>query len=292
MLQLYKNIKSRRIALGMTQSELAEKAGYADKSMIAKIEKGSIDLPQSKIIAFAEILDIDPGELMGLEGVIPDNDDESHYNKIFSKNLNHYLQLYKISQAELAKRLSVSTASVSYWCKGLKAPRMDKVDLLCDIFHCSRSDLMDPMTSDLEPDSVITNLFPINLKKFPVLGEISCGVPKYAVEDRESYIMAGTDIKADFCLKAKGDSMINARIFDGDIVFIRQQDTVENGDIAAVVVNNENEALLKRLFYYQDKGLLILKPENPNYEDLIFTGEELNQVHILGKAIAFQSDVK
>ena len=213
MLQLYKNIKARRIALGMTQSELAEKAGYADKSMIAKIEKGSIDLPQSKIIAFAEILDIEPGELMGLEGVIQNN--------------GH-----------------------------------------------------------------VSNVFPINLKKFAVLGEISCGVPKYAIEDRESYIMAGTDIKADFCLKAKGDSMINARIFDGDIVFIRQQDTVENGDIAAVVVNNENEALLKRLFYYQDKGLLILKPENPNYEDLIFTGEELNQVHILGKAIAFQSDVK
>lgn len=68
MLQLYKNIKSRRIELNMTQSDLASKMGYADKSMIAKIEKGLIDLPQTKIIAFANALDIAPGILMGLDG--------------------------------------------------------------------------------------------------------------------------------------------------------------------------------------------------------------------------------
>lgn len=68
MLQLYKNIKSRRIELNMTQSDLASKMGYADKSMIAKIEKGLIDLPQTKIIAFANALDTAPGILMGLDG--------------------------------------------------------------------------------------------------------------------------------------------------------------------------------------------------------------------------------
>lgn len=139
---------------------------------------------------------------------------------------------------------------------------------------------------------VVSNVFPIEFKRFPMLGEIACGKPKYADEDRESYVMAGTNVNADFCLKASGDSMVNARILDGDIVFIRQQDMVENGEIAAVVVNNDSEATLKRLFYYQDKGLLILKAENPAYEDLIFQGEELNEVHILGKAVAFQSDVK
>lgn len=213
MLQLYKNIKAQRIALGMTQTELAEKAGYADKSMIAKIEKGSVDLPQSKILAFAKILDIEPGELMGW-------DDSTQYKNI------------------------------------------------------------------------VTNIYPIELKKFPLLGEVSCGVPKFASEDRESYVMAGTDIKADFCLKAKGDSMVNARINDGDIVFIRKQDIVENGEIAAVVVNDDNDATLKRFYYYQDKSLMILKPENPSYEDQIYTGNELEQVHILGKAVAFQSDVE
>lgn len=139
---------------------------------------------------------------------------------------------------------------------------------------------------------VVSNVFPIELKRFPMLGEIACGKPKYANEDRESYVMAGTNIKADFCLKASGDSMVNARILDGDIVFIRSQEMVENGEIAAVIVNNDSEATLKRVFYYQDKGLLILKAENPAYEDLIFQGNELNEVHILGKAVAFQSDVK
>lgn len=125
-----------------------------------------------------------------------------------------------------------------------------------------------------------------------MLGEIACGKPKYASEDRESYIRQEPDIKADFCLKASEDSMINARIFDGDIIFIKNQDTVENGEITAVVVNNDSEATLKRLYYYQEKRLLILKAENPAYEDLIYTGDELNQIRILGKAVAFQSDVR
>lgn len=141
-------------------------------------------------------------------------------------------------------------------------------------------------------ESEITNIYPIELKRFPMLGKIACGEPTYASEDRESYVMAGTDINADFCLKAKGESMINARICDGDIVFIKKQEIVENGEIAAVVVNNDNEATLKRFFYYSDKSMVILKAENPAYEDMIFTNDELNNFHVLGKAVAFQSDVK
>ena len=86
--------------------------------------------------------------------------------------------------------------------------------------------------------------------------------------------------------------MVNARILDGDIVFIKKQDMVENGEIAAVIVNNDNEATLKRFFYYAEKSMVILKAENPTYEDMIFTYEELNNFHVLGKAIAYQSDVK
>ena len=166
--------------------------------------------------------------------------------------------------------------------------KRDKIDTLAKALQISPAYIM----GWEEQEKKITNIYPIELKKFPLLGEVSCGVPKFANEDRESYIMAGTEIKADFCLIAKGDSMINARINDGDIIFIRKQDTVENGEIAAVVVNDDNEALLKRFYYYSDKGLLILKPENPAYEDMIYSGEELNHIHVLGKAVAFQSDVK
>ena len=132
-------------------------------------------------------------------------------------------------------------------------------------------------------------LQPVTTKKLPLLGEIACGEPTYADEDRESYVEVGTDIKADVCLKAKGDSMINARIHDGDIVFIREQPVVENGEIAAVIIGNE--ATLKRVEYLKDKNILMLKPENAKYETLIYTNEELDQIKILGKAIAFQSDI-
>ena len=133
----------------------------------------------------------------------------------------------------------------------------------------------------------ISGIYPIELKKFPLLGEISCGEPAYASEDRESYILAGSDIRADFCLIAKGDSMINARINEGDIVFIRSQPDVENGEIAAVLI--EDETTLKRV--YKKHNSLVLMAENPSYSPLVYTNEELNTIRILGKAVAFQSDV-
>ncbi len=139
------------------------------------------------------------------------------------------------------------------------------------------------------------NIYPISTQKIRLLGDIACGEPIYADEDRESYVEAGTDIKADFCLRCKGDSMINARIMDGDIVFIRKQKYVENGEIAAVQIEDEAttdyEATLKRVYYYPDKELLILRPENPKYKDFVFSENEINKVRILGKAIAFQSDI-
>ena len=101
---------------------------------------------------------------------------------------------------------------------------------------------------------------------------------------------AGANIDADFCLRAKGDSMIGARIYDGDIVFIMKQEMVDNGEIAAVII--EDEATLKRVNYYPEKDLLILKAENSQYEDLVYTGEQLNHIIILGKAVAFQSDIR
>ena len=147
------------------------------------------------------------------------------------------------------------------------------------------------MTGSDSGEGTVPNAYRIDKQRIPILGSIACGEPKLAVEERESYVLAGTEIKADFCLIASGDSMINARINDGDIVFIRKQPIVDNGDIAAVVVGTEAEATLKRFFYYREKALLILRPENPAYADLIFQNEEINNVKVIGKAIAFQSDV-
>ena len=133
------------------------------------------------------------------------------------------------------------------------------------------------------------NLIPIAVKRLPILGDIACGEPIYAEEEHESYAAADSTLDADFCLRAHGDSMIGARINDGDIVFIRSQNQVDNGEIAAVIINDE--ATLKRVYYYPTEGKLVLSPENPRYAPLVFVGRELNQIKIIGKAVAFQSAV-
>ena len=129
----------------------------------------------------------------------------------------------------------------------------------------------------------------------PVVGTVAAGTPILATQNITDVfpvpeaLFSGGEL---FMLKVKGDSMINARILDGDIVFIKKQDIVKNGEIAAVIVNNDSEATLRRLYYYQNKSLLILRAENTAYEDQIYQNEELKQVRILGKAVAFQSGIR
>lgn len=186
--------------------------------------------------------------------------------------------------------VKMNKSDISQYCSGKTEPMQDKLFILSAALDVNEAWLMG-YDVGREKRREISNVYPITLRRLPMLGEIACGEPRYANEDRESYVLAGTDIKADFCLKAKGDSMVNARIQDGDIVFIRQQDVVENGEIAAVVVNGDDEATLKRFYYYRDKSLLILKAENPKYADQVYQNEELDRVHVLGKAVAFQGDV-
>lgn len=192
---------------------------------------------------------------------------------------------------ELGNMVGVGKSTVRKWENGIIANmKRDKILKVSEALGTTPAYLMG--WDEEEKIISLENIYQIELKRFPMLGEIACGKPIYANEERGSYVMAGTDIKADFCLRAKGDSMVNARIHDGDVVFIAKQDMVNNGEIAAVVVNNENEATLKRFFYYAEKNMVILKAENPAYPDMIFSNEELDSFHILGKAIAFQSDVK
>jgi len=137
--------------------------------------------------------------------------------------------------------------------------------------------------------AVFDNLFPLSRRpELPILGEIACGVPIYAKQEEDDTVgafIAG----ADFCLRAKGDSMVGARIFDGDIVFIHRQSSVNNGEIAAVII--DDEATLKRVYYYPEKNKIVLTPENPKYEPLVYTDGELERIHILGKAVSFQSSL-
>ena len=132
----------------------------------------------------------------------------------------------------------------------------------------------------------INNLLRIpESKDIPLLGDIACGEPLLAQENIELYIKVDKSIPADFALRCKGDSMINARIFNGDIVYIRKQPDVENGEIAAVLI--DDEATLKKVYKYPNK--IVLSACNPMYEDFVYTDEKLNDVRIIGKAVAFLS---
>lgn len=216
--------------------------------------------------------------------------------KSSAERLNELLNYFNIRQTDLSRRTGIPKSAISMYLKGERSPRQDRISDIAEAYNVNEAWLMGydvPMRKDNPAsDTGFDNIYPIEIHKIPILGSVACGEPILMSEERENYIMSGTDVKADFCLIAKGDSMINARIMDGDIVFIKKQPIVENGEIAAVVVNNENEATLKRFYYYRERATLILKPENPEYEDLIFQNEELNEVQVLGKAIAFQSDVK
>lgn len=131
------------------------------------------------------------------------------------------------------------------------------------------------------------NIFPIETKKIPLLGKIAAGQPVMAEECFDSYVQCGTDIHADFCLRVQGDSMINARIYDGDIVFIHKQPEVENGEIAAVAI--DDEVTLKRV--YMSDNFVELRAENPKYKPMVFNQSNCLNFRILGKAIAFQGDI-
>lgn len=125
----------------------------------------------------------------------------------------------------------------------------------------------------------------LTTKRVPLLGEIAAGVPILAHEDHHTYVEVDGESVVDFCLRVKGDSMTDARINDGDLVFVRQQPCVENGEIAVVLI--DDEATLKR-FYISGNGV-ILKPENSKYEPMFFSKEDFREVRVLGKAVLFQS---
>lgn len=208
-MEMNQRIKERRLALNMTQEELAHKLGM-QKSAIAKYESGRVEnIKRSVLAKMAELLECSPAYLMGWD--------------------------------------------------------------------------------DEQPLPQFSNVFPISKKRIPLLGEIACGEPIFCNEDRESYIAAGTDVRADFCLKARGDSMTGARIMDGDIVFIRKDAELVNGQVYAVEI--DDEATLKRVYYDEAAQELRLLAENPKYPTMVYSGERLAHVHVLGKAIAFQSDV-
>lgn len=209
----------------------------------------------------------------------------------FSERLRQLRTARDLSQLEFSKQIRLSKSSINMYERGEREPGLETLERIADYFNVDMDYLLGK--SDVVNKSnwsfVAPNISPMpRMNKLPLVGSIACGAPILAEEHIEDYVDVPAHIHADFALTCKGDSMINARIFDGDVVYIRQQDTTENGDIAAVLI--DSEATLKRVRLYDDH--ISLEPENPQYRPLVLWGEDMNTVRILGKAVAFTSSVR
>lgn len=217
---------------------------------------------------------------------------------IFSENLKKLRKERNFTQEELAKALNVTKSRINMYERGEREPKFEMLEVIADYFNVDMNFLLGKTnirnSSFLECKKLPDNLIPLSkksMKKVPLVGTIACGTPILAEQNITEYIDMDNDIHADFALKCKGDSMINARIFDGDIVYIKITNQVENGEIAAVLIDDiVSEATLKR--FYNDEERIRLCAENPVYKDMVFYNEKMNNVHILGKAVAFLSAVR
>jgi repressor LexA len=196
----------------------------------------------------------------------------------------------KLTQKELAHIIGVSESTIGMYERNQREPAFEVLEAIADYFNVD----MDYLTgrSSVRRSvsySPIDNVIPLpRMSSIPLIGTIACGEPILAEQNIEAMVDIPSHIRADFALRCKGNSMINARIFDGDIVYIRQQPTVDNGQIAAVLINDE--ATLKRVRLFPDH--IVLEPENPQFRPLVYWENEMNSVRILGLAVAFTSMVR
>lgn len=188
----------------------------------------------------------------------------------FAVTLKYILKEYNLKQNDLAKMTGINKSSISEYLSGNYQPKYKNILKIAQALHIS-------------PDIFLEQ--PQFIKQIPLLGKIAAGIPILAEENIEGYMPCNNHIQADFCLRISGDSMIGARIFDGDIVYIKKQSIVENGEIAAVLI--DDSATLKRV--YKIDNTLQLHAENPKYAPLNFTIDNCTSICILGKAVALYS---
>ena len=243
---LYERIRSRRIELDMTQDEVARKLGYRSRSTIAKIEAGESDIPQSKIEAFAQVLDTSPAYLMG-----------------WTDNVNGF-----------PPASPKDNADIIVYDKG-------KIYDAGKLTEKAQSDI-----DEILKKNGIEKYTPTHL--IPILGRVAAGLPMYAEQNIDGYTYAQLPQGGKyFGLRVKGDSMTAARIFDGDIIIVREQEIVENGEIAVVAVNGDDATVKK---FYRDGDIVTLSPcsFNPDHQVQIYNTQSI-EIHVIGKVVLSQT---
>lgn len=202
------------------------------------------------------------------------------------------------TQPQLADQLSVSKQTISNWETGIKVPRMGSLQKLADLFNVRIGEITNASIDDNDiskinkPSNVIYPLSDsLQRVRIPIIGEIACGDPITAEENIEGYTEETFERPIPsgnlFALRCRGHSM-EPTIHDGSLVTIREQPTVEDGEIAAVLVDGDNEATLKRVKHQGD--LIMLMPDNKEYDPIIL--DKSNPGRIVGKAVHVSWNIK
>lgn len=207
----------------------------------------------------------------------------------FASRLSQALEVRGMKAADLSKKTKVAEGTISCYINGRYEAKQNRVQVFAEALNVNPAWLMGydvPMEAERPtPKSPIPPGFePMpKMKKVPLIGSIACGTPILAEQNIKGRVDVPEDIRCDFSLTCHGDSMVDAGIHDRDVVYIRIQPEVENGEIAAVRI--DGEATLKRVYY--NPGTLTLMPANPAYAPMIYTGSQLEEVHIEGKAVGW-----
>ncbi len=201
----------------------------------------------------------------------------------FNSRLAVVMAEKNMKAAELSRLTGISKPRLSQYKNGVYVPKADAICAMARALGVSEAYLLG--TTDI-PEARSGGKY----KVLPVIGQIACGNPVFASEEDGGAVYTDADTDADFCLIARGDSMKDARINNGDTVFIKKTDSVNNGEIAAIII--DDEATLKRVYYYPESAKLMLISENSNYEPMVFSGTELEKIRIIGKAVAFKSEIR
>jgi repressor LexA len=194
-----------------------------------------------------------------------------------------------LTMAEIAEKVNVSEGTISRWESGeIQNMKRDKINSLAKALHISPLAIMGISPKEEPPVKRYREIMEIGKKTFPLYSGIACGEPLLMDENIECYISSTTELQADFVLRAVGSSM-EPGIHDGDLVFIRSQPSVDNGQVAAVAIGDS--ATLKRVYWYQQTQTLILRADNPRVGEMVYSGPSLEEIRILGRAVALQRDV-
>ncbi len=205
------------------------------------------------------------------------------FDKIaFGKRLRSIMKEHGDTVYTLAEHLGLKASTISRYNNGQYVPKAPTLEMICRHYAVNPNWLMGenaPKTLSVTSHSG---------RDIPVLGEVAAGVPIWAEQNYDGHIVVDADEHVDFALRVRGDSMMNARIYNGDLVYVRRQPQVENGEIAVVLV--DNEATVKRVFYHPDK--LVLRPENDAYKDMVYYKEDAHDLAVLGKVIFVKGRVE